>query len=148
MKLTTRLAQRTDLDALLAIEAACFTCDQLSRRSFLHLLSSPSAEIWILAANQRIIGYGLLFFRKNSQKARLYSIAIQETHRQRGGAATLNAILEKRALSRGYDRIILEVRVDNTAAITFYKKHAYRVFGKYNRFYEDGTDALRMEKLL
>src|SRR5437868_12266160 len=65
-----------DLDALIAFEAATFSVDLLSRRSFRHFLTSP--QIWLAVAERegRFVGYALVLFRPNSAKARLYSIGV------------------------------------------------------------------------
>jgi ribosomal protein S18 acetylase RimI-like enzyme len=42
----------------------------------------------------------------------------------------------------------LEVRTDNSAAIGLYTKSGYHRFGEITGFYEDGSNALRMQKTL
>ncbi|MGB3840666.1 MAG: GNAT family N-acetyltransferase, partial [Rhodanobacter sp.] len=49
---------------------------------------------------------------------------------------------------RGCDRLRLEVRPDNAAAIRLYERAGFRRFGAYRRYYEDGTDAWRYEQAL
>jgi ribosomal protein S18 acetylase RimI-like enzyme len=143
-----RHATPQDIDGLVALEATCFTADRVSRQSFKHLLHSPSAEILIAEHENKIIGSAILFFRKNSNIMRIYSLAVHTEHRQQKIAANLHQAIEERAIQRGCTRIILEVRPDNHAAIAFYRKHEYDIFGKYNHYYEDGSDALRMETCL
>jgi len=141
-----RRATMRDINALVTLEKECFTSDIISRQSLKHLLSAKSAEILVAEQDQKIVGSAVIFFRKNSKKARLYSLAIHAEHRQKGIAANLRDTLEKNAACRGCTSILLEVRPDNATAISFYQKHGYQLFGKFSCFYEDGTDALRMEK--
>jgi ribosomal protein S18 acetylase RimI-like enzyme len=42
----------------------------------------------------------------------------------------------------------LEVRPDNRAAVDLYRSAGYEPFGRYAAYYEDDSDALRMEKAL
>jgi hypothetical protein len=55
---------------------------------------------------------------------------------------------ERAALARGSTRMRLEVHPANHVAISRYRKHGYREFGRHHRYYEDGADALRFEKRL
>jgi ribosomal-protein-alanine N-acetyltransferase len=55
---------------------------------------------------------------------------------------------EEFASSRTCSSIRLEVHQTNHAAIARYRKSGYRQFGRRQRYYEDGGDALRFEKEL
>jgi ribosomal protein S18 acetylase RimI-like enzyme len=144
--LIIRNALPTDLDQLVLLENACFTSDKMSRQSYRTLLKKKSAAIIVGEVDNIMIASATLFFRKNSTKARLYSIAVHPTYRKFGIAATLCQQLEKVAQQHSCHSILLEVRTDNTNAIQFYEKNGYKVFDTYTAFYEDGLDALRMQK--
>ena len=135
-----------DLLNLLALENECFTEDKLSQRNFRDLLTKKSVAILIAEINQNLIGCAVVFFRKNSQKARLYSLAVSPSFRHHGIAKKLSDEIEKIARDRHCTSLILEVRPDNLSAIAFYEKQNYEIFGTYIKFYEDGADALRMHK--
>lgn len=147
-KFIIRKAKPTDLDALVELENICFTHDKMSRQSYRSLLNKNSAEILAVESNNKIIGSAAIFFRKSSNQARLYSIAIHPGHRQAGIANALREAMEKTILSRQCTAITLEVHKNNIAAINFYKKHGYELIGTYSNYYEDGGDALRMKKNL
>ncbi|HQQ62049.1 MAG TPA: N-acetyltransferase [Pseudomonadales bacterium] len=148
-RVVIRRATRSDLLQLEQLEQRCFTSDRLSRRSMLHALSSSTAQLWVVDDNARnLLGSGLLFFRKRSSVCRLYSIAVDTAARGRGIAQQLLAVLERAAAERGATAMRLEVREDNPAAISLYRKNGYQVFGEIAGFYEDGCNALRMEKML
>ena len=66
----------------------------------------------------------------------------------RGIAARLLAAIEAVALKRGAVAMRLEVRTDNDAAIALYRDHGFVPFGRHPAYYDDATDALRMEKAL
>lgn len=142
-----RKASLQDLDSLLDLENECFTSDKMKREQYRSLLQKPSAEI-ILAENlNKIIGCIMILYRKNSSIARIYSLAVSPSYRQAGIAKKLSIACENLAKKRQCSTIILEVRIDNHPAISFYQKNGYEIFGSYNKFYEDGTDALRMRKI-
>lgn len=145
---TLRAARPEDLAALVEVEEACFTQDRISRRSFRRFLESSGASFVIAERGSRIIGYALLLFRSGTALARLYSFALREEVRGQGYGRALLAAAEADAFAR--DRIVLrlEVREDNTTARGLYKKAGYRVHGRVAEYYEDGSAALRMEKLL
>lgn len=137
-----------DLEDLVQFEKSCFMTDCISRKSYQRLLKTSSAIILILKKDDLMIGAAILFFRKKSNKARLYSFAIHNEYRKQGLAGQLNSALEMAATERECFTIFLEVKPDNIAAINFYSKQGYVIFDKYTNFYEDGTDALRMEKVI
>jgi len=56
--------------------------------------------------------------------------------------------LEERLRAAGCKTILLEVAVDNRAALTFYKKHGYSVLKTLPRYYPGGLDGLLMGKTI
>lgn len=143
-----RRAARTDLDALLELEHASFDHDRLSRAQLRRHLKSASARVLIAEVDGVMRGAALLFFRRGSHRARLYSIAIAHGARGRGlGAALLDAA-EREARARGCDTMRLEVRTDNTSAIALYERRGYARVARLCGFYENGMDAWRYVKTL
>ncbi|MDR3491816.1 MAG: GNAT family N-acetyltransferase [Gammaproteobacteria bacterium] len=146
--LIIRPARSDDLDNLVQLEKNCFDTDLMSRKSFQRLLKVSSALILVVQKDDVIIGSATLFFRKKSDTARIYSFAIEHTYRKQGLASQLNKAIEKYVRERECMTIVLEVRLDNIAAIKFYLKQGYVINGRYIKFYEDDADALRMEKII
>ena len=66
----------------------------------------------------------------------------------RGLGGHLLAAAERLAHKRGADRLRLEVRADNKAAIRLYARSGYVRFARIDDYYEDGQAALRYEKPL
>jgi ribosomal protein S18 acetylase RimI-like enzyme len=144
-----RRATGSDLDDLVALEQRSFCSDRLSRAQYRRHLDSDSALVLVASANHHLfLGSAVLFFRKRSTVARLYSLATQPEARGKGvGAALLEAaaVTARRRCSRA---LRLEVRTDNAAAIGLYERHGFRRIGRYAQYYEDGADAWRYEKTL
>jgi len=143
-----RLAALSDLAALLALERQVFPRDRLSERQYRYHIASHSSVLLVAMRSQKLLGSILLFFRKKSSIARLYSIAVDPDTQGMGvGTALLNTA-ERIAGEQTCTRLRLEVRQDNLAAIRLYEKLEYRRFDSYESYYEDGADAWRYEKRL
>ncbi|MBI3899721.1 MAG: GNAT family N-acetyltransferase [Gammaproteobacteria bacterium] len=146
-RFTLRRARLSDIDALLELERV-FPTDRLSRRSFQHLLLRAHADVWIGVLGDHLVANIAVLYRADSKRARIYSLVVAPAARGRGIAQTLLALAEKSARRRGRERLYLEVRLDNRAAIALYRKLGYQRRQRLPGFYEDGTDALRLEKNL
>jgi ribosomal protein S18 acetylase RimI-like enzyme len=143
-----RRGRMGDLDALLAVENAVFTTDNLSRRSFRHFLISPSGLLIVAEESGKLAGYALVLYPPRSKLARLYSIAVAPHIGQRGIGPLLLKAAEDAAASRRRHVMRLEVHEHNTRAIGRYEKSGYRLFGRHRDYYDDHADALRFEKPL
>jgi ribosomal-protein-alanine N-acetyltransferase len=143
-----RHAMPADLPALVALERRAFTTDHLSPRQYRHHLGNPGALVLAAVDGTGLLGKAVVFFRKGSDIARLYSIAVDDAARGRGIASALLHAVERGARARECARLRLEVRKDNPGAIRLYEKLGYRRFGAIAGFYEDGADAWRYEKIL
>jgi ribosomal protein S18 acetylase RimI-like enzyme len=141
-----RPAVATDLERLLAIEASCFSSDRLSRRSFQRWFKSANCIFLVLEEFGQVWGYGLVLLHQGTRLARLYSIALDSTVRGRGHANTLMRALELRAVNENRLFMRLEVAKQNITAIQLYQRLGYRVFGEFSDYYQDHSDALRMQK--
>lgn len=142
-----RAARDDDLPALLALEAQ-FPGDRMPARQFRRHLHSATARIQVAQCGDALVAASVLFFRARSTRARLYSLIVAAAARGRGIAARLLADGEHAARARGCQRMGLEVRADNHAAIALYQGAGYRVLGELPGYYHDGMAALRMQRLL
>ncbi len=143
-----RDATGSDVERLLALEELSFGSDRISRRSFRHFLRAPTARLRLAGSEGTLDGYYLMLFRAGSTVGRLYSIAVAAEARGRGIATALLMDAATEALARGADRISLEVREDNSAAIRLYESLGYAERARIGGYYEDGADARRYEKRL
>jgi|SRR6185437_5059249 len=137
-----------DIEELLALERQVFTTDQMSRRSFRHFLNSPGAALVVAERAGRFAGYALALFHPRSAAARLYSIAVVPEATGQGAGSLLLDAVEQAGHRRGYVSMRLEVHIANAAAIACYRKAGYCAFGRRNKYYDDGGDALRFDKPL
>ena len=142
-----RPATLEDLPALMEIEARAFTHDRISRRNFRHLLTGANALSLVDRDRQGLCGYVTVLFNRRSPRARLYSLAVDPRCRGRGLGTKLLAAAEKACRAHGCGALRLEVHPRNSTAQRLYRQAGYREFGHYPAFYEDGADALRLEKI-
>jgi ribosomal protein S18 acetylase RimI-like enzyme len=146
-----RPARLTDLDELEQLEQACFTSDLLSRERLRHWIRADNGILLVArgeAPDAALLGSCLVLLRRNSRKARLYSIATAPAARGQGLGAKLLAAAETAARKQGCDTMRLEVAEDNARAIELYRANGYTQFGFLEGFYEDGRNALRLQKPL
>jgi ribosomal-protein-alanine N-acetyltransferase len=93
---------------------------------------------------RRIVGYAASWIAFD--EIHLLSIAVAPDERHNGYATSLLADVVRRGREAGARRIILEVRVGNTSARTFYERRGFAVIGVRKRYYVDtGEDAVVME---
>lgn len=143
---TFRKARLKDIARLHAIELACFEGDRLSRRSFRWMIENGHSELICLDLGKITVGYGLLFYRRGTSLARLYSFAIDPAYQGQGLARKLLVRLEELAQKNHKSAIRLEVRDDNQAAIGLYESLGYKRFRVKLDYYEDHGRALCYQK--
>ena len=138
------------VDALLALEQQSFSADRLSRRSWRRLVESPSAAVLVEQdeASAELHGAVVLLWRRGGRTARIYSIATATAMRGRGIGQQLLTHAESIARDHGRSRMLAEVRTDNGPSLRLFARCGYREFGRYPAYYEDGTDAVRLEREL
>lgn len=141
-----RLATLEDLDNLVAIETVCFDQDRLSKRSMRRWIQSEHGILLLLEQANELLGYGLVWRLKGTRLSRLYSLAVSPKLRGQGLAKKLLVRLEQLAAESGCFYMRLEVAENNTSALKLYESCDYRIFGEYSDYYEDHSDALRMQK--
>jgi [ribosomal protein S18]-alanine N-acetyltransferase len=143
---SVRIADLSDGPALAALEQSSFTSDRISPRSWRRLLQRPSVLVLAAPSNTPIGGALVLLFRDRTRIARIYSIAVQERLRGTGLGATLLEWAVLAATARGCAALRLETRIDNCAAQTLFARHGFKLTGRTERYYQDGTAALRFER--
>jgi ribosomal-protein-alanine N-acetyltransferase len=91
-------------------------------------------------------GFGIMHYGERT--ANLALLAVHPGQRRRGLAAQLLSWLEKCADTAGIERIRVEARSDNPAAIAFYQKHGYTQIDRIAKYYRGVLDAVRLEKTI
>lgn len=141
-------ATLADLDALVALEEGAFAADRATRRALRHAILAPGITVLTTRQDGALTGAALIERRRGSRIARLTSIAVDPAHLGAGIGRRLLEAVEAEALAQGRDRLRLEVRAGNAAAIRLYERAGYRRFAVVPDYYEDGAPAWRYEKAL
>jgi ribosomal-protein-alanine N-acetyltransferase len=74
--------------------------------------------------------------------AELQRIAVDRAYRRTGLATDLLDAVVGAAREGGADRVLLEVRDDNTGALAFYAARGFVEVGRRRRYYRDGATAI------
>jgi ribosomal protein S18 acetylase RimI-like enzyme len=143
-----RRATRVDIEALLALEEATFDSDRISRAQWRRHIGSGTASVFVGGTQGGVDAAAVVFYRRNTRGARLYSLAVAAHARGAGLGGALLARAEADAHDRGCTSMRLEVRADNPSAIALYERRGYARTARLPRFYEDGADGWRYMKVL
>lgn len=143
-----RAASLADRADLLALERRAFAFDRISRRAFGHLLARANAAVLAAVADETVCGCAVVLFRAGSARARLYSIAVAPECQRQGIGAALLAAAAAAARARGARSLRLEVRADAPTVQAFYRRHGFRAGAIRAGYYQDGAEAVCMEKAL
>jgi len=121
-----------DVDSVLAIQAACPEIAQWSVWDYESVARGEMAG-WVAEDERGIAGF--LVARQLVGEAEILNFAVRADSRRQGtGTALLEKALEW-SRSFGAERVILEVRASNVAAVRFYERHGFVVAGKRPRYY-------------
>jgi [ribosomal protein S18]-alanine N-acetyltransferase len=142
-----RRAASADTPALAALEAV-FPTDRMSARNFQDLLRRGRGSVLVYEVSGALLGDAVVLYRRNSSTARIYSLVVEPAQRGRGIARQLLAAVEAEARERHCRILRLEVRPDNAQALRLYAHLGYTVEKRLEQFYEDGSPALRLRKIL
>lgn len=94
-----------------------------------------------------LVAYAGLWF--DGHDAQVMTIGVAPTHQRRGLGAVLLRSLVDRARTLGAASVLLEVRVDNDAAIALYQRAGFTVLGRRKRYYQpEDVDAWTMRLAL
>jgi ribosomal protein S18 acetylase RimI-like enzyme len=109
-------------------------------------IQEQSTNVAVVYLTGGVVAFGIMHYGERT--AHLALLAVHPMQRKRGIAARLVSWLEKCADTAGIERIRVEARSDNPAAMAFYQKHGYTQIGRLAKYYRGVLDAVRFEKTL
>jgi len=140
-----RRAGPADLDAIAALETACFGKGDgaFTRRQLRALLHNPNAH-WLISRDGRAMACWLKVSNGRARWARLYSLAVHPALRGQGWG--------QRLLKAGFawmrrERLRTcraEVRADNRGARRLYARHGFAETARLPDYYAPGVDGVRL----
>ena len=135
-----------DLDRVVAIEVDSFP-SPWTPAHFLDELNAPNAfPLVAVAAEGGIAGY--LCPSLVLDEGEILDVAVRGDCRGLGIGRLLVTEALRLFRERGADRVFLEVRLSNEAAISLYRALGFHECGQRHRYYENGEDALLMEYMM
>lgn len=141
-----RSASISDLPFILSVESACFRmADRFSARQVRRFLKNPcqSIRVVILTDGGIPAGWAVLFTRRGSRVARLYSIAVHPDFSGRGLAKACIQHFSRR-LSGGFSALVLEVRRSNSRALRLYRSLGFRAVRVLPGYYPGGEAGVKL----
>ncbi|MHC1785874.1 MAG: ribosomal protein S18-alanine N-acetyltransferase [Christensenellales bacterium] len=138
-----RRMREDDLDAVHAIEAACFALPWTRDMFLSELTHNKVARYLVLEDAGQIIGFAGAHMILD--QGHVTNIAISAPHRGKGRGRLLTLGLMQYAANLGVQYMTLEVRQSNQAAISLYSSLHFVKVSVRKRYYEDnGEDAWLM----
>lgn len=151
---TIRHAVKADAEALVEIEASAFIeDDRFSTRQIRRLIDNPRAIVLVAeeqnADQGRILGWAVALIRvhRRWRSGRIYGVAVAHPAKGRGIGRTLVTTLISRLEDADITRVYLEVRADNTPAMTLYESLGFEPIAVLADYYADETHGIRMRRL-
>lgn len=133
-----------DKDAVLRMERA-YLDSPWSETVLLNTLRNPDTVMVVAEDNiGTAIGYGS--FSKVIDEAHINNICVDSKARRKGAGGIILRRIERIAVERGCEKILLEVAADNLEAIGLYKKFGYKELYVRPKYYNGIKDAVVMRK--
>lgn len=145
-RLTLREMTLADLETVHRAEMTLFPADAWPLEMFLAEIQHETRAYVVVEKEGEILGYaGAMSI---ADTADIQTIAVLPEHEGKGYGSTMLDFLHEEVTARGAERILLEVRADNPRAQALYSRKGYRQIHRRRNYYNDGTDAIIMEKSL
>jgi ribosomal-protein-alanine N-acetyltransferase len=132
-----------DLNALRKLESICFEKDSWPLFDLIAVLTFPDVVRLKAVENDRMVGFVAGDPRPSQGFSWIATIAVLPEYRRKGiGRALLHACEAQLKTPR----LKLSVRASNQVAINLYEQEGYRTMDVWNGYYNDGENAIVMEK--
>lgn len=144
--MTVRKCKYEDILSVSELEKECFKGESWSFGTIASAFENPAYCMLVAEENGEVIGFGCTCTACES--CDLENVLVAEEYRNSGvGKAVLEELIAD-AKARGAEKIFLEVRVSNTAAMRLYLSCGFVGVYARTRYYADGEDCLVMQKVI
>ncbi|MGB8215411.1 MAG: N-acetyltransferase [Anaerolineales bacterium] len=137
-------ASLRDLGQLRRVEQACFPKDAWPLLDLMAVLTFPDVIRLKAVADDRMVGFIAGDPHRTEGIAWIATLGVLPEYRRQGIARALLLECEKHLKA---PRLRLCVRPENAGAIRLYEQEGYVHVGTLTKYYNDGSDALVMEKV-
>lgn len=148
MTLAVRLADVDDLAAIADLEGVAFPLDAWSDTLIAAGLDGQVPTTTYLVAERDGVLAGYATVSVVPDVAELQRLATVSAFRRTGVATALISAVMAHAAAGGAERLLLEVRDDNEAALAFYAGAGFTEIARRPRYYRDGTEAVVLQRFV
>ena len=148
---TFREASVLDLPVLVSMEKTLFADSPWSMGQFKEEFKGvPRTHFFIVALDteNQIVGYAAVMVPAPGIEADVLTVGVLSEHRKAGIGKAFMEQLERWAMDKESNAMMLEVGTENIAAINLYKQLGYQQISVRTNYYGAGLDALVMRKEL
>lgn len=139
---TIRAADLDDLDAVTDLESTCLGADAWPAGLIEEGLRGRVPTTHYLVAGDPVVGHAVISVAGDI--AELQRIGVAADQRRKGIASQLLAAVLSYGRREGADRLLLEVRENNSGALSFYAARGFVEIDRRPRYYSDGATAVVM----
>ena len=145
---TLREHRAADFEALWQLDQECFPPELAYSRTELAGYIRRQSSLTLVAEREgKIAGY-IVAERGGRKVGHIIALDVRAQARRSGLGSKLMSAAEERLRAVGCASVLLEVAVENAAAIAFYHRQGYATLATIPRYYNDRTDALLLGKKL
>ena len=146
MRFILRDFRTEDFDTLWKIDQQCFAPGiAYSRMELKFYIKRRGSFTLVAEAEENTVGFIVAEAGRKNIGHIITIDVLPEARRFRIGSKLLQAA-EDRLLNAACHGVVLETAVDNTSALSFYKRHGYFVVKTVPNYYSNGVDAFLLEK--
>lgn len=145
-KAVVRNVVADDVNSVVEVEEKCFEPGDRYPRAVFEYYVRTGSVFRVATCDDRVVGY--VIASVDNGVCHLVSIAVLPVYRGLGIGRLLAESALEDCKKRGALRAYLEVAVDNTPAISLYRKLGFRVVGVVRGYYSSGKDAYIMYREL
>lgn len=138
-------ASLRDLSALYKLEHTCFDHDAWSLFDLVAVLTFPDVVRFKAVVNEKMAGFVAGDPRPSQGFSWIATIGVMPEFQRRGIARALLRSCESHLKTT---RVRLTVRASNQKAIALYEAEGYTTVDVWKNYYNDGENAIMMEKFL
>lgn len=137
MTVTVEDASIIHLDRLYEIEMECFEKEAFTKKQIAQLLMDYNSVGLVAKEDDKILGFiiAIIYVDRNASSGHILTIDVSPAHRRKGIGQMLLQEIEKIFIAKSVRACHLEVREDNVAAISLYRKLGYQKIGKLKNYY-------------
>jgi len=127
------------LDKLCEIEAQCFNQEAFTKRQIAYLLVDYNTIGLVAKVNGDVAGFIISQVEVENQTlhGHIITVNVAPAYRRKGIASKMLKETEAILKGKGVTECHLEVREDNTAALTLYQDSGYQRIGRLEKYYHD-----------